>query len=143
MLVSIIGCQHLILDTQMCSIIYSSATKRRIRMRKGIRLTQLLPLYPAMLLLCLGSLKGWAGDLEVAEGLFYNDQYKKAISSFIAVLKDPSRSKAEKAEIKYKTCLSYFMIGDMKSSLEFWIDARRENPRACLQTRLWSVYFSG
>src|SRR5215813_2771408 len=97
-------------------------------MHKGIRFTQLLPLCLGMLLLCLGSLKGWAGDLEVAEGLFHNDQYKKAISSFIAALKDPSRSKAEKAEIKYKVGLSYFMLGDMKLSLEFWIDARRENP---------------
>ena len=97
-------------------------------MRKGIRFTRLLPLGPAMLLLCLGSLKGWAGDLEVAEGLFYNDQYKKAISSFIAVLKDPSRSKAEKTEINYKIGLSYFMLGDMKSALEFWSDAKRENP---------------
>ena len=97
-------------------------------MRRGIRFSRLLSLLPAILLLSLDPLKGWAGDLEVAEGLFNNSQYEKAISSFAAALKDPSRTRQQRSEIEYKIGLSYFMLGDMKSSLEFWKNAKRENP---------------
>ncbi len=68
-----------------------------------------------------------AGSLEVANGFFYNSQYDKAIPAFEDALAT-SNDKSTKTKIKYKIGLSYFLLGDIEKSLEYWKEAKQENP---------------
>ncbi len=69
-----------------------------------------------------------AGNLEIADGFFYNNQFEKAISFYNHALSNDDYDRKKKTNIQYKIGLSYFLLGDRDKSVKYWIDAKKKNP---------------
>jgi len=93
---------------------------------RGIRKFRFLLAF--IFLYCLEPNICFSGNLEVANGFFYNHQYEKAISFFVDALGSENYDKSTKTSIKYKIGLAYFLLGDQERSLKYWVEARQEDP---------------
>lgn len=84
-----------------------------------------------LICLVLGSVcpsKCFGGKLEIGDGFFYGDQYEKAISSYMEALGESIYDTRTKTNIKYKIGLSYYLLQVYDKALQYWTDAKRENP---------------
>lgn len=69
-----------------------------------------------------------ANNLQLAQSLFCNSNYIKAISQYSNVLENEKLSSREKSKIYYQIGLCYFMLGEFETALEYFIPAKRLNP---------------
>lgn len=91
-------------------------------------LKRLIIFFAFLVLYQINSVQCYGGNLEIADGFFYNDQFEKAISFYKQALNNDVYDRKTKTNIKYKIGLSYFLLGDRDKSVKYWIDAKKENP---------------
>ena len=60
----------------------------------------------------------------LADSLFYNNQYHKAVSSYLKVLEDDETN----PEILYRVGLCYFLLGEHEDAIQFWALSQKLNP---------------
>lgn len=84
----------------------------------------LIPLVISFFLLVF-VVDAFAGEAkELADGLYYNSQYEKAIEKYLEVLEHH----IDKPEINYQIGLCYFLLHNIEDSMKYWIKAKELDP---------------